>query len=392
MTVNQIYTLVNTALGETTGVTAVLEEDLKNLVDVGNDVFNANAVDNYCRSLVNVIGKTIFVNRPYKGKVAKLRRDGWEFGSVLRKIRVVPMEAVENKSWNLTKNTSYDPNVFTPAVTHEKFWNDRTTFEVDISLPEYQVKESFQSAEQMGSFISMIETMIGNVFEKAMENLSRRTLNNLIAETIYAEYTNTDLALKSGVRAINLLYEYKQYSGVTDITPAKAIYDPGFIRFAVQRMGEVKDYLAEWTKIYNIGGTDKHTPADRLNVFLLSKFQKAAETYLYGGAGQFKTEYVMLPAAEPIGFWQGSGSISAGDALSFESVSKINVKTSEGHVVAAGGILGVMCDMDAALITNEDRRVTSGYNPKGDFYNYFHKMTCQFMNDFDENCVVFFVA
>ena len=52
----------------------------------------------------------------------------------------------------------------------------------------------------------------------------------------------------------------------------------------------------------------------------------------------------------------------------------------------------MMCDIDAALITNEDRRVTSGYNPKGDFYNYFHKMTCQFMNDFDENCVVFFVA
>lgn len=85
MDVKQIYSLVNTVSGEVLGNTELVHEDLTGLVDLGNEVFNQNAVDNYVKSLVNHIGKVVFVNRPYSGKVPSVLMDAWEFGSVLEK-------------------------------------------------------------------------------------------------------------------------------------------------------------------------------------------------------------------------------------------------------------------------------------------------------------------
>ena len=62
MEVKQIYQLVNTTTQEVLGESAVVKEDLSNIVDVGTAVFNANAIDKYVKSLVNHIGKVIFVN------------------------------------------------------------------------------------------------------------------------------------------------------------------------------------------------------------------------------------------------------------------------------------------------------------------------------------------
>ena len=80
MNVKQIYSLVNTVSGEVLGRTDLVHEDLTGVVDLGNEVFNQNAVDNYVKSLVNHIGKVVFVNRTYSGKVTSVRMDAWELG------------------------------------------------------------------------------------------------------------------------------------------------------------------------------------------------------------------------------------------------------------------------------------------------------------------------
>ena len=77
MQVTQIYQLANAVTGEVLGKTDLVAEDLSNVVDLGTEIFNANAVDNYVKSLVNHIGKVIFVNRPYAGKVPSVLMDGW---------------------------------------------------------------------------------------------------------------------------------------------------------------------------------------------------------------------------------------------------------------------------------------------------------------------------
>ena len=98
MDVKQIYSLMNTVSQEVLGENALVQEDLTGVVDLGTAVFNANAVDRYVKSLVNHIGKVIFVNRPYMGGVPSVLMDGWEYGSVLEKIHADLPTAVENKS------------------------------------------------------------------------------------------------------------------------------------------------------------------------------------------------------------------------------------------------------------------------------------------------------
>ena len=156
MKVEQIYSLMNGVTNEILGKTDLVAEDLSNVVDLGTELLGATDVDNYVKSLVNHIGKVIFVNRPYTGSVPSVLMDAWEFGSVLEKISADIPEASENEDWELTDGTDYSPNVFYKPVVSAKFFNKKVTFEVNMSFTEKQVKESFSSATQLNGFLSML--------------------------------------------------------------------------------------------------------------------------------------------------------------------------------------------------------------------------------------------
>ena len=94
-----------------------------------------------------------------------------------------------------------------------------------------------------------------------------------------------------------------------------------------------------------------------------------------------------LTFAETVPFWQGTGT-----DYSFGAVSKINVKTPTGKTVEQDGILGVVFDRDALGVANFNRRVTTNWNPKAEFWNYWHKQDARYFNDYQEQCVVFYIA
>lgn len=384
MQVKQIYTLMNSVTSEILGESTVLAEDLSNIVDIGTAIFNASAVDNYVRSLVNHIGRVIFVNRPYSGNVPSVLMDGWEYGSVLEKISAELPDATENESWELTNGASYDPNIFYKPTVEAKFFNKRVTFEVPCSFTERQVKESFSSATQLNGFLSMLYNAVDKSMTVKIDALVMRTINNMIGETINSDFGGEGLATKSGVKAVNLLYLYNQRYG-TSLTAAKAVTDPDFIRFAAFEMGVYMTRLSKISSLFNIGGKDRFTPPDLLHVVMLADFKKAANVYLQSDV--FHDNLTELPNAEEVPFWQGSGA-----GYAFADVSAINIKTAGGAAVNASGVLGVMFDRDALGVTNLDRRVTTNYNPKAEFYTNWYKFDAGYFNDTNENFVVFFVA
>lgn len=396
MEVKQIYTLINSVSGEVLGKTDIVTEDLTGIVDLGKEVFNQNAVDNYVKSLVNHIGKVIFVNRPYAGKVPSVLMDAWEFGSVLEKISADVPEAEENDSWNLTDGTSYDQDVFHKPTVTAKFFNSKVTFEVPVSITERQVKESFSNAAQLNGFISMIYAAVEKSMTIKADALIMRTINNMIAETVLADaqafgataagdMAGADLASASTARCVNLLKLYNDKTGATTkLTAAKAITDPDFIRFASYIMGTYADRLQSISTVFNVGGKERFTPKDMLHVVLLSDFAKAAQTYLYSDT--FNRGDVLLPQAETVPFWQGSG-----QNYEFASTGNINIKESGGKAVEISGVLGVMFDRDALGVCNLDRRVTTNYNAKAEFFNNYYKFDAGYFNDTNENFVVFFI-
>ena len=384
MKVSQIYELMNSVTKEILGEEAVVNEDLSNVVDIGTALFNASAIDAYVKSLVNHIGKVIFVNRPYSGSVPSALMDGWEFGSVLEKISADIPKATENESWELENGTSYDPNIFyKPSVT-AKFFNSKVTFEVPMSFTEKQVKQSFSSAEQLNGFLSMLYNAVDKSMTIKIDSLVMRTINNMIAETIYADYQGASTSTKSGVRAVNLLKLYNDKFSKT-LTAEAAVTDPEFVRFASYTLGLYSDRLSKISTLFNVEGKERFTSADYLHVVLLSDFAKAADAYLQSDT--YHNEFTKLPNAETVPYWQASGT-----GYDFDSVSKIDVKTASGNTVSQTGILGVMFDRDALGVTNLDRRVTTNYNPKAEFYSNWYKFDAGYFNDLSENFVVFFVA
>lgn len=396
MEVQQIYTLINSVSSDVLGKTDIVQEDLTGIVDLGTEVFNQNAVDNYVKSLVNHIGKVIFVNRPYAGKVPSVLMDKWEFGSVLEKISADVPAAEENDTWKLQDGKSYDQDVFHKPTVTAKFFNSKVTFEVPVSITERQVKESFSNAAQLNGFISMIYAAVEKSMTIKADALIMRTINNMIAETVLADaqafgatakgdMAEADLASASTARCVNLLKLYNDNTGAsTKLTAAKAITDPDFIRFASYVMGTYADRLQSISTVFNVGGKERFTPKDMLHVVLLSDFAKAAQTYLYSDT--FNRGDVLLPQAETVPFWQGSGR-----NYEFASTGNINIKESGGKAVKISGVLGVMFDRDALGVCNLDRRVTTNYNAKAEFFNNYYKFDAGYFNDTNENFVVFFI-
>ena len=391
MKVNQLYALINTVTVEVLGKGAIVKEDLSNVVSIGKALADADKIDNYVKKLVNHIGKVIFVNRLYAGNVPSVLMDSWEFGSILEKISVDLPDAETNASWDLNDRVSYDPNVFYQPKVSAKFFNSRVTFEIPMSFTEMQVKDSFSNAEQLNGFVSMLTTAIENSMTVKIDALIMRTIANFMGDTVVNDL-NTAAAgapivinsTNSGVRAVNLLKLYNE--GTTaKLTKENAIKNPDFIRFATYQISLYADRMTKISTLFNIEKRDRFTPESDRHVVLLSDFAKASETFL--ASITFNPDRVALPEHESVPFWQGSG-----DKYLFADTSKIDVKTSSGYDVKIDGILGVIFDRNALGVTNLDRRVTTNYNPKAEFYTNFYKFDAGYFNDLSENFVMFFVG
>lgn len=381
MEVSQIKNLVNQTTKEVLGETALQIDDLADVVSLGESVYNVKQMDNYVRTLIDQIGKIVFVDRPYVGSVPSVLMDGWEYGAVLEKITMDSLpEAQENDSWKLTNGTSYDPNVFNGPKVSAKFFNTKSTFEIPMSFADKQVKTAFQNAGQLNAFMSMIENAITNSMTVKVDSLISSTINNMIAQTFNDGNAN---------RCVNLLKQYNERFGTT-LTAAKCITDPEFIRWASFRMGLYTNRLSKISKLFNIGGKERFTAGDKLHIVMLDEFARAADSYLQSDT--YHETFTALPNAETVTYWQGSGT-----GYNFEDTSAIKVNVAnpaggEDIEINKTGILGVAFDGDALGVVCEDRRVTTQYNGRAEFYNNWYKFDAGYFNDLNENFVVFYVA
>lgn len=386
MKVEQIYNIMNTITGELLGESVVVNEDLSNLVDLGAQFTDVVGLDKFCASLIDHIGRVIFVDRVYGGRAPSVLVDGWEYGSILEKISVALPEAQENEMWELQDGESYDPYVFKKPNVTAKFFNDRITFDIQLSITTDQLKSAFDNVGQMNAFMSMLYTSVNNSATVKTDALVMRAINNMIGETLYAEMPNGTYTGVSGVRAVNLLKLYNDtVEQANQLTADEFITSPEAIRFAVKTFKNYIDRIKVMSTLFNMGGMERFTPDDRLHIVMLSEFANNADVYLQSDT--FNEQYTALPNAERTVYWQGSGT-----DYGFDSTSAIKIQTSAGHTINASGILAVMFDRDALGVANIDRKVTSAYNAKADFTNNFYHYTQGLWNDGNENFIVFYVA
>lgn len=398
MKVEQVATILNTIIGEVTGTTGIVLEDLSNVVSVGETFTNIlaenEAYDKYIGKLINHIGRVKFVDRVYRGRAPSVLMESWEFGSILEKIDCGLPTSTVNQTWQLQNGTSYDQDIFNgPTDVDVKFFNDMVTFEIDMSFPVKQIKQSFSSAYQLNAFYSMIENRIKMRQTMDFDNLIMRTLNNFIAATFHDSFADTsDLSDKTGVRAINLLHLYKTQVPGADktLTAENCLKNMEFLKFAAYQFMLYSDRMENPLTSFNIAGRVRFTPKEDQKIVMLSEFKRAADVYLQSST--FHNELTRLPASEEVSYWQGTG-----EDFSFAQTSDIHVqiKNPEGNnkvEVGVSGVLGTIFDRDALGVNNFENRVTSHYNAKAEFTNNFYKTDARYFNDYKENLIVFFVA
>lgn len=389
MEVEQVASILNDVIAEQMGEEAtLLNEDLSNVVDVGRSVFNATSYDKFTKALVDRIGKTIFADRRYEGTVPSVIYDGFEFGAVLEKIGSEIPQYTENETWDLNDSQSYDPNIFYGSSVYVKFFQKYVTFEVPLSITDKQAKSAFNSQSELTRFVDMLFGKVEDAMTLASESLVMRTINGAIAETIYADYGSAELGTKSGVRAINLLYLYNQEHAGATLTAAQAMKSPDFIRYASAEMMKVANRLKKVSKLYNVGGKARFTPTRDLKIVLFSDFSSDAKAYLYSNT--FHEDYVKLPKADEVPYWQG---VSSSDPADIDYTTAIDVKLPSDNTktVQAKGIIGCYFDLDCLGMLNFERYTTSNYNGKAEFTNYWHKQKVCAWFDANENFVVFLV-
>lgn len=379
MQVKQLKEIVNSATSEVLGKTDVVNDDLTNLVDVGNEIFDTDNVDNYVKKLIDRIGQVIFVNRLYAGGVPSVLMDSWEYGSVVEKISADMPEADENDSWNLQNGQTYSQDTFYQPKVSAKFFNSKVTFDVKLSFTTQQVKESFSNVNELNGFISMLETGVKNSMTVKLDGLIMRTINNMTGQILNSA---------NGLQKVNLLTEYNAVSGQT-LTANKALMDKDFLKFASLTIKKYQARITKMSTLFNAGGKARFTTTDNLHTVLLSDFADSAEVYLMSDT--YHNDTVSLPNHETVPYWQGSGK-----SYAFNDISKIDVKIDTGNktpkAVTQTGILGVMFDTNALGVSNLNQRTTTSYNARAEFYTNYYKMDAGYFNDLNENFVVFYIA
>ena len=379
MKVTQLKDIVNGATSEVLGKTDVVNDDLSNLVDVGNEIFDTDNVDNYVKKLIDRVGQVIFVNRLYAGGVPSVLMDSWEYGSVVEKISADMPEADENDSWNLQNGQTYSQDTFYQPKVSAKFFNSKVTFDVKLSFTTEQVKESFASVNELNGFISMLETGVKNSMTVKLDSLIMRTINNMTGQILNSA---------NGLQKVNLLSEYNTASG-QNLTANKALMDKDFLKFASLTIKKYQARITKMSTLFNAGGKARFTTTDNLHTVLLSDFADSAEVYLMSDT--YHNDTVSLPNHETVPYWQGSGK-----SYAFNDISKIDVKIDAGNKtpkqVTQTGILGVMFDTNALGVSNLNQRTTTSYNARAEFYTNYYKMDAGYFNDLNENFVVFYIA
>lgn len=392
MKYKQIATILNTTFAELVGEGELFAEDLSNVVELGKTITSNSTFgddfDRYTRSLVDHVGKVIFRENQLGLSHLPIYKDSWEFGSIAEKVRVDYPEVQDDYSFDLNNYTGDDVFELVIPRASAKFFNNSTTFQIKVSLPTRQAKSAFNSAREMSQFISLIENTIKQRLAISLLTLEYRTLSNLIAEKFKAN---------KAACLIDLLALYKSETGDTGMTKAKFLQSEECLRFANLKIGMMRDLINKPSKLYGEGDYVNVSAPGEQTLVVLTDYDRALGSYLY--SVNRHNEFIKLENYSVVPYWQAGGNDDT-----YASRSSINViPASEGSYsgdpdedtrtpIVQSDILAVLFDYRACAVTCEHQEVTSIPVPDARMTNYWFFADANYINDTDENVIVFYLG
>ena len=383
MKVAQIYTLVNDAASEALGKSAITAKDTGSLVSLGNVVFSSTAnTEQFYKSLVDRIGRTVIAIRKFKGKNRSVKRDDLAWGIMYQKISFKTKTAVENASWK-TEGGQVNPfDIARSTEVVQKLFSVMGTWSYEDNFPLYQLFTAFTNEAAMGAFISGISTNIENSLTIAEDALANLAVSTNIAGVLISGKT---------AQKRNLLTEYNTLTG-SNLHANSCLYDASFLKYASYQINDTVKNIMNPSASFNAEGIDRQTMEENLVVEVLGKYSAATASYLESDT--YHKELVALPRYEEVSYWQAPGT-----NFDFTDVSKIdivnaNLKTvgNETGTIAQSGIIAFIHDIDSCASIITRFRDYSYPNNRDESMNIIKKADKGYMVDLSENAVVFYVA
>ena len=125
--------------------------------------------------------------------------------------------------------------------------------------------------------------MLTNDVDKSLtckvDELANRTINNMIIQTINAEFpsvVNNNYSNMTGIKAVNLLYLYNQQFSKS-LTADTCLFDPDFIKFATLYILRYSSRMKKMSSLFNVGGLPRFTPTEEQHIILHSDLKSASD-------------------------------------------------------------------------------------------------------------------
>ena len=381
MTLKQISEILNnTIVKNELGESVQIAEDLSNIIDFGTAIkdLTADQLKDYTNSFVVGCSKTYFDTREYKKADLGLFADSVEYGGIIQSVKSKMLETVDNQILQLETGTDYMDGKYYGLAADVKVYEKDTSWTVRYSIPVTAFKNAFNSVEGVRGLVGLIETMVRNTLNRDIHILAKRCLVALAVD-----------ALKNN-RKVELISEYKAFTGVASATNEEVLSDRGFYMFVRACIGKLSQYMKDYGHKYSGHDTvtekwETFTPISDVKITLLSDFSQTMENMVNTVRNADKYQ---LPEHNQITCWQN---ISDEILPAYDSAISAIIDGT-GEPVIYNNVIGIVYDRLGAGITMRNEKVTSQYVGAGDFTTYYHNYSARYFVDDRCNCVALVLA
>lgn len=378
MKLSQIATLLNTVIvtnvfgaGESSGTPITIEEDLRNVVDLGTALASLSAADlkDYMAKLAVGVFDTFCDSRSYKDETYDLFISDIEYGGAVQRVKAKLLSASDTAILTLVDAANSGPD-YTDGKFYGTEWDDKVytkdvAFKIKYSISTEMFKRSFTSAAGVQKLIAMIEANVDNTLRVELNGLARGILRQLI------------LSAYSGGRKIELITAYNTKFSYTATDPeyvtlANWSNQDRFKIWCQTLILELRKYITDMNDKYNDGTVPCFSPEEDTRCVLLTEF--AAELDVALGSVYHREMVEGTGAYRTINYWQ-NGTVDLIPQIASGSLHDQIVETiaDSGTTTATiDHVVGVIYDRYTAFLTNKLVKTTEKYVPEEDFTTMFH--------------------
>lgn len=386
---NQVATVLNTAIAMSTGSAQVGTLDLRGIIDNGNDSSVIGSVEQFTKSLVNVLIKNWFTDSSYRSEYSDpFFEDTEKYGAIVQAISVEVPEVKESSAWQNFGSGSGQVNkvgeytIYLPIVDC-KYYGKTVSWELPICVTGEQWNTAFKGEDEIKGFVAYILMCVDNALVEHIENMNNMNRNNFIAEKI--TYANSQGA--TGLHIYDFVENFVKEMGdpTQAMTVEQFLASKDGLLFASEKIRTFKQYFKRMSTSFNTEAKKRFTPEDRMVLQVLTAFEERLNTVALSDT--YHDDIVSMPNYQSVAYWQGEGKDSG--AFTFDELSKIDVKIDTNTTVTQSGIVAFLCDKWAILHTIKSRRVAAKVFEPEDLTQYYYQFNDMYMNNLTMNALVF---